>query len=192
MNRGLIAALESSSSQKHVDNTRFAKMNKAKPGQSVQFHGLADTSNLNGQHGTLEHYHSDMDRWSVRCEDGEIVNAKADNLTLIDGASEMKLKRRSDPTKWKVKETPQDCSFVPTMAVTLWLGWNGICILILLYGVFVARKWERMVIIGFCCASLILPADWPGKGFWLGRWMMTEAEKYFGEFRHLCCFCVYN
>lgn len=49
-----------------------------------------------------------------------------------------------------------------------------------------ARKWERMVILGACLMSLILPADWPGKGFWVGRWMMEEAEKYFGECLQYC------
>ncbi|KAL7521598.1 hypothetical protein ACHAWX_006278 [Stephanocyclus meneghinianus] len=41
--------------------------------------------------------------------------------------------------------------------------------------------WERMVIIGMCVASLILPAEFPGRmGFLLGNWMMRGAEKYFG------------
>lgn len=45
-----------------------------------------------------------------------------------------------------------------------------------------AAKVERMVIIGLCVLSLILPADWPGEGFWVGGWLMRGAEKYFGEF----------
>ena len=159
-----------------------------KPGQLVRFHSLTDESNLNGTSGTLELYHSQMDRWSVRCPDGSIVNARADNLTLLsddannrNGDTGTKKKNLSDPTGWKIQETPQDTSLIPTLAVTLWLGWNGIVIVIFLYGAFVARKWERMVILGACLISLILPADWPGKGFWVGRWMMMEAEKYFGE-----------
>jgi hypothetical protein len=156
-------------------------MKQAKPGQTVQFHGLTDNTHLNGKRGKLEHHHKDTNRWSVRCQDG-IVNAKIENLTVIDDDSTATSGNTTaaDSSKWKIEETPQDTSLVPTLAVTLWLGMNGIIILIFLYGAFVAKKWERMVILGCCCASLILPADW-GKEFGLGRWMMTEAEKYFGE-----------
>lgn len=90
-------------------------------------------------------------------------------------------KKTSDPSKWKIQETPQDTSLIPTLAVTVWLGWNGIVILIFLYGAFLAEKWGRMVIIGCSVVSLVLPANFPGKGFFVGKWMMQEAEKYFGE-----------
>ena len=90
-------------------------------------------------------------------------------------------KKPSDPSKWKIQETPQDTSLIPTLAVTVWLGWNGIVILIFLYGAFLAEKWGRMVIIGCSLVSLVLPANFPGKGFFVGKWMMQEAEKYFGE-----------
>ncbi|KAL3792785.1 hypothetical protein HJC23_002592 [Cyclotella cryptica] len=164
-------------------------MDQAKPGHTVRFQGLTETPHLNGTTGTLEFHHADMERWSVRCHiDEQVVNAKVENLTLVSSNAISKREstassgsNASDSSKWKTQETPQDCGFIPTLAVTLWLGWNGIILLILLYGVFIAARWERMVIIGLCVASLILPAEFPGRiGFLLGNWMMKGAEKYFG------------
>lgn len=39
----------------------------------------------------------------------------------------------SNASKWKIKDTPQDSSLIPTIAVTLWLGVNGFVLWIILY-----------------------------------------------------------
>lgn len=50
-----------------------------------------------------------------------------------------------------------------------------------------------MVILGVCTASLVLPAEFPGRwGELMGDWMMLGAEKYFGGsilyfFVHFAC-----
>lgn len=88
----------------------------------------------------------------------------------------------SDSSKWKIHDTPQDSGLIPTIAVTLWLGWNGIVLWIILYAIFLADNWQRMVIVGAFTLSLVLPANFPGAlGFKMGDWMMIQAEKYFGE-----------
>jgi hypothetical protein len=86
-----------------------------------------------------------------------------------------------DSSKWKVRETPQDSGLLPTIAVTLWLGWNGIVVLLILYTIFIADNWQRMVIVGVVTLSLLLPVDFPGAmGHRFGDWIMRQAEKYFG------------
>ena len=88
----------------------------------------------------------------------------------------------SDSSKWKVHEAPQDSGLVPTIAVTLWLGWNGFVLWIILYAIFFAGLWGRMAVFGLLTLSLILPVSFPGKwGDRFGEWMMLQAEKYFGE-----------
>lgn len=85
------------------------------------------------------------------------------------------------PKENKVHCTPQDCSFVPTLAVTLWLGWNGGLILLLIYLVFLATPLQRNVIIGILTLSSLLPASFPKKlGTKFGGWVAHNAIKYFG------------
>jgi hypothetical protein len=85
-------------------------------------------------------------------------------------------------SKWKIIDSAQDSGFLPTVAVTLWLGWNGFILWIILYAIFLADNWQRMVIIGLATLSLVLPVDFPGTlGHRLGDWIMLQAEKYFGE-----------
>jgi len=82
---------------------------------------------------------------------------------------------------YKIISTPQDTSLVPTLAVTLWLGWNGILVALSLYFLFFASGRERLIILGVCTASLVLPAEFPWRwGERVGDWMMLGAEKYFG------------
>lgn len=57
-------------------------MDGAKPGHTVKFQGLKGADHLNGQEGTLVKYVKKEGRWSVRCEDGNTVNAKPENLLL--------------------------------------------------------------------------------------------------------------
>lgn len=85
-------------------------------------------------------------------------------------------------SSWKVHETPQDSGLIPTVAVTLWLGVNGFVVWIVLYAIFLATTWQRMLILALITLSLILPADFPGPlGHAIGDWMMVQGEKYFGE-----------
>lgn len=83
--------------------------------------------------------------------------------------------------KWKIKDTPQDSGVLPTIAVTLWLGWNGFVVYFILYAILLASNFQRMVILGALTLSLILPARFPGKlGQKWGDWMMRHGERYFG------------
>ena len=87
----------------------------------------------------------------------------------------------TDTSKYKIKDTPQDSGLIPTIAVTLWLGWNGFVLWIILYAIIFADKWQRMIIVGLITLSLILPPHFPGRlGTLAGNWMMRQGEKYFG------------
>ena len=87
----------------------------------------------------------------------------------------------NNSSKWKIHETKQDCGIVPTIAVTLWLGWNGLIVYLLIYTIFFASSWERTIIIGLMVLSLLLPPDFPGAaGHKIGDWIMLQSEQYFG------------
>ena len=88
----------------------------------------------------------------------------------------------TESPQWKINDTPQDSGVIPTIAVTLFLGWNGIVVAMVLYFLFFASTLERMIILGLCTLSLVLPPTFPG--YWgrrMGDWMVLQAEKYFGE-----------
>ena len=98
----------------------------------------------------------------------------------------------NDSSKWKIHDTPQDAGLLPTIAVTLWLGWNGFILWITLYTIFLADKWQRIVIIGLVTSSLVLPVNFPGAlGNRWGNWMMRQAEKYFGKKSFIAAICVF-
>lgn len=83
--------------------------------------------------------------------------------------------------QWKITDTPQDSGFLPTVGVTLWLGWNGSILWTILYVIFIASKWQRMLFVGLSSLSLALPVNFPGRlGYRFGDWMLVQAEKYFG------------
>lgn len=83
--------------------------------------------------------------------------------------------------KWKVIDTPQDCSLIPTIGVTVWMGWNAGLIFLQLYGIFLANTTQRTIILAVFITSLILPSSFPGKlGYEIGDWTMRCAMKYFG------------
>jgi len=84
-------------------------------------------------------------------------------------------------SKWKVTETPQNSSLIPTFAVTLWLGWMGILTYLILYAAFVASPYQRNAIIAIFSVSAILPPSFPGAlGVKIGNWIMVQASHYFG------------
>jgi hypothetical protein len=89
---------------------------------------------------------------------------------------------KSDKSKWKITDTQQVLGFLPTIGVTIWMGWSGFILCMVLYAIFLANKWQRMVIVGLMTISLVLLVDFPGTlGYRIGDWLMAQAEKYFGE-----------
>ena len=93
-----------------------------------------------------------------------------------------KLARMIGPnSKYKVYTTEQDKSLIPTLAVSLWLGWMGLLTYAIIFAVTLATPFQRKVIISILAISFILPPAFPGKlGNRIGLWIMKEAEKYFG------------
>jgi len=85
----------------------------------------------------------------------------------------------TDKEEWTVRSTRQDSGFLPTLGVTLWLGWNGGIICLALYSAFFAGFRERTAILGLVLVSYLTPRDL-SIGFRLGNWCMSQAEKYFG------------
>ena len=85
------------------------------------------------------------------------------------------------PSSWTIKDVPQSSGLLPSIAVTLWLGWNGIVVGITIFAIFAASNTTRVAIVGIFTLSLMLPSEFPGKlGYRLGDWMMSHAEIYFG------------
>ena len=98
-----------------------------------------------------------------------------------NGGSSSSSSSSVDSSKWKVRETPQNSGFITSFAVTLWLGWNGIVLCLVLYAILLASRLQRTVIFGLMTLSLLLPPDFPGKaGHKFGDWIMLKAEQYFG------------
>lgn len=84
-------------------------------------------------------------------------------------------------SKWKIQDTPQDASLIPTIAVTLWLGWMGILTFSILYVAFLATAFQRSAIISVFTISAVLPPSFPGAlGTKIGNWIMHHARSYFG------------
>jgi len=103
--------------------------------------------------------------------------ADVNNKSLLQKSSS----GSSDSSKWKIQDTPQDSGLLPTIAVSFWLGCSGFVLWIILYAIFVADNYHRMVIVGLFTLSLVLPADFPGAlGHRMGDWIMMQAEKYVG------------
>ena len=82
--------------------------------------------------------------------------------------------------KWKINDTPQDASLIPTIAITLWLGWMGFLTFTIIYTVFLATAFQRNVIISLMSISAVLPPSFPGSaGIKIGNWIMAQAKLYF-------------
>ena len=84
--------------------------------------------------------------------------------------------------KHRVYTNEQDSSLIPTLAVSLWLGWMGVLTYTVIFAATLATTFQRNVIISILAISFILPPAFPGKllGDRIGVWIMKEAEKYFG------------
>ena len=92
-----------------------------------------------------------------------------------------KEKSNATKAKCKVHETPHDCSLIPTIAVSLWLGGMGALTYALIYTALFATPIQRNIIISILAISFILPPSFPGEtGVKIGSWIMQEARKYFG------------
>lgn len=88
--------------------------------------------------------------------------------------------RKINP-KWKIVDTPQDSSFVPTFAVTLWLGWNGIVFGLIILAIALPINVYKGIVISILLTSILLPRDFPSaysEGW--GNWIMQKARMYFG------------
>ncbi len=57
-------------------------MDSAQPGRMVQFQGLKGAVHLNGTEGRLIRFIAKEKWWCVRCDNGEDVKAKPENLVL--------------------------------------------------------------------------------------------------------------
>lgn len=77
--------------------------------------------------------------------------------------------------------TIQDTSFIPTLGVTIWVGWISFLFNLLLYLAFFATTNQRIVIIAILITSLLLPKNFPGNlGERVGEFSAFQARKYFG------------
>jgi hypothetical protein len=90
-----------------------------------------------------------------------------------------------DKTKsnYTVKSTPLDSGLIPTLGVTLWLGWTGAPILMCLIALLLPVStlfYLRSLLIGLMIASILLPRSFGTIGDRIGSWMMRQAEAYFG------------
>jgi 1-acyl-sn-glycerol-3-phosphate acyltransferase len=85
-------------------------------------------------------------------------------------------------SKHRVYTNEQDSSLIPTLAVSLWLGWMGVLTYTVIFAATLATTFQRNVIISILAISFILPPAFPGKllGDRIGLWIMKGAEKYFG------------
>jgi len=78
-------------------------MEGAKPGHTVEFHGLKGAAHLNGTKGTLVQLFTRGEakgRWEVRCAvDQKKVNAKPENLCLVGVRQKPRQVARQGPTR---------------------------------------------------------------------------------------------
>ncbi len=83
--------------------------------------------------------------------------------------------------KYKVTETTQDSSFIPTLAMILWLGWQGILPYLFIAMAIVPSTTFRLTSVALLSLSLMLPRDFPSKySKSMGTWIAQNALKYFG------------
>eukprot|EP00979_Chaetoceros_neogracilis_P016631 scaffold8922_cov287-Chaetoceros_neogracile.AAC.15 len=91
------------------------------------------------------------------------------------------LTAKDSKSRHKVYKTEQDASLIPTIAVSLWLGWMAGLTYSVIFAATLASAFQRNLIISIFVISLVLPPAFPGKlGERIGCWIMKNAEKYFG------------
>ena len=83
--------------------------------------------------------------------------------------------------KYKVIQTPQDASLIPTFAMAIWLGWQGGVPYMVILAILIPSTIFRATIVGLLTLSLILPRNYPPKiSEHIGNWIAHNAMKYFG------------
>ena len=101
-----------------------------------------------------------------------MCNSTKDKSSKSDGV---------EKSKYKVISTNQDAGIIPTLAVTLWLGWMSILIYTTIFLLFFASTNTIMICLTICILSILLPRDFPySLGTRIGNCIMLQAEKYFG------------
>lgn len=65
----------------------------------------------------------------------------------------------AERAKWEIKSCEQDASFIPTLAICLWLGTQGILAWILIDFVFFATQARRILFLVFTVFAFIQPRD---------------------------------
>lgn len=90
--------------------------------------------------------------------------------------------QQNDKTlKCIIRETPQDCGLIPTIAVSFFLGWFFFLVFFGSYFLFFATKGQRTAFIIVCSISVFMPRKYFAEiGFPFGDWIMRESAKYFG------------
>ena len=87
----------------------------------------------------------------------------------------------NDKSKHQVVDTPQDSSFLPTLAVMVWLGWYGGAPLLLISAILSSNVYYKTFVFGALLLSLMLPRNFPQKyGVRIGYWMAKHGRSYFG------------
>eukprot|EP00568_Trieres_chinensis_P010216 CAMPEP_0183294330 /NCGR_PEP_ID=MMETSP0160_2-20130417/2719_1 /TAXON_ID=2839 ORGANISM="Odontella Sinensis, Strain Grunow 1884" /NCGR_SAMPLE_ID=MMETSP0160_2 /ASSEMBLY_ACC=CAM_ASM_000250 /LENGTH=362 /DNA_ID=CAMNT_0025455643 /DNA_START=43 /DNA_END=1131 /DNA_ORIENTATION=+ len=118
--------------------------------------------------------------------DGNAPKDGKSNMYSVDSLSKSKNETRVPPAKssWTIKSISQDSSFLPTLGVTLWLGWNGAVVYLVLYFIFLASAFSRAFLSILAVLSLSLPVDfWTAEGSpgrRMGDWCVRMGERYFG------------
>ncbi len=88
---------------------------------------------------------------------------------------------RTNIKKNKITETEQDASLIPTLAVQLWMGWNGGIPFLVILICIVPSTTFKSIVLSILILSLLLPPQFPGSlGSKIGGWICQNAKKYFG------------
>ena len=82
---------------------------------------------------------------------------------------------------WIVTETKQDASFIPTLAVTLWMGWLGGTTFLTIIAILTSNMFIRTSIIASMLVSCLLPRKYPESiSYPFGCWVARNGWKYMG------------
>jgi len=84
-----------------------------------------------------------------------------------------------------VHSFPHSTGFIPTLAVSLWLGVNGFLVYLLLSFVFLMSPFLRALTAGSLAVLAVLPLPKDARrdhriGFKFGDWVVRNAARYFG------------
>eukprot|EP00956_Cyclotella_meneghiniana_P014839 scaffold22383_cov37-Cyclotella_meneghiniana.AAC.2 len=98
------------SQQHHDDNNNNSKpSDRISPGSTVEFRDLSEESSrqFNGTRGTVEAYHDDIQRYTVRCHDDDhkVIIVKRNNLSLVSSSSSDSNNNNTKEVKKKKKKS---------------------------------------------------------------------------------------